>query len=191
MSGPSIPGVLALALAPGLGIRTGRRHSRSIPEPDGGPEVDLEVDVEVDEDGDIDIEVGEDAAWVAAALVLVAALGGAVVLADWPLWGVEGGERSGPQLVEPADNGTGLWPYTSSRSTFGSRTLGINVVFFGDPADLRTALTRRSELEWEEERIHEGDADGDTISEERVKLDPNASNLSDIVEWDRAEGSTR
>jgi hypothetical protein len=65
------------------------------------------------------------------------------------------------------------------------------MVFFGDPADVRTALTRRSELEWEEERIHEGDADGDTISEERVKLDPNASNLSDIVEWDRAEGSTR
>jgi hypothetical protein len=81
-----------------------------MPEPDGGPEVDLEVDVEVDEDGDIDIEVGEDAAWVAAALVLVAALGGAVVLAEWPPWGVEGGERSGPQLVEPADNGTGLWP---------------------------------------------------------------------------------
>lgn len=97
------------------------------------------------QDGEIDIEISEDAAWVAAALVLVAVLGGAVVLSEWPLWGVDvqqPGGHSEPNLVEPAENGAVLWPYTSKRTTYGSKTLGINMVFFGDPADVRTALTR-------------------------------------------------
>ncbi|QLD88338.1 hypothetical protein HWV07_04545 [Natronomonas salina] len=149
-----------------------------------------------DQDGEIeiDIEIGEDAAWVAAALVLVAVLGGAVVLSEWPLWGVDVQQSDAPgepNLVEPAENGTVLWPYTSKRTTYGSKTLGINMVFFGDPADVRTALTRRSELEWEEEQLHEGDAESQTISYERVTLNPNASNLTDVVAWDSAEGSTR
>ena len=147
-----------------------------------------------DPDGEIEIEIDEDAAWVAAALVLVAVLGGAVLLAEWPLLGAGGtggGGSGGPNLVEPAENGTELWPYTSKRTTYGSKTLGINMVFFGDPADVRTALTQRSELEWEEEQIHEGDADSETVSYERVTVNPNATNVSGIVQWDRAEGSTR
>ena len=140
---------------------------------------------------DGEVEISEDAAWVAAALVLVASLGGAVVLAEWPLWGVDLEDREEPRMVQPAENGTAMWPYTSSTRGYEGRTLGVNMVFFGDPEAVRTALTRRSELEWEEEQLHEGDADSDTFSEERVRLNPDAENLTGIVDWSRAEGSTR
>jgi hypothetical protein len=94
-------------------------------------------------------------------------------------------------MVQPADNGTEMYPYTTKRPSFGSRTLGVNMVFFGDPESARTALTKRSELEWEEEQVHEGDADSETFSSERVRLNPDAENLTGIVDWTRAKGSTR
>lgn len=137
------------------------------------------------------LEIREDAAWVAAALVLFASLGGAVVLAEWPLWGVHTEQVDDPTLVTPAENGTEMWPYTSKRQRYDSRTLGVNMVFFGPPTDIRTALTRRSEYEWERQQTHDGDASAQTYSEERVRLDPDAENLTGIVEWDPAEGSTR
>jgi hypothetical protein len=65
-------------------------------------------------DSEARVELGEDVAWIAAALVLVASLGGAIVLAEWPLWGVTLEDREDPRLVEPAENGTELWPYTPS-----------------------------------------------------------------------------
>jgi hypothetical protein len=63
-------------------------------------------------------------------------------------------------------------------------------VFFGDPEDVRTALTRRSELEWAEQRAPHG-ADADAAPTERVVVNPDAANLTDVVSWSRAEGSTR
>ena len=143
-------------------------------------------------DGDsADIELGEDAAWVAAALVIVAALGGAVVLAEWPLWGVDPDDPDEPHLVTPGDGGTDLWPYTASARSYDSRTLGINVVIYGDSDEVHTALTERSALEWEDEQLHEGDADSDTVSTDRIELDPEADELSDVISWGEAEGSTR
>lgn len=138
-----------------------------------------------------DIELGEDAAWVAAALVIAASLGGAVVLAEWPLWGVDPDDPDEPRLVTPGEGGTELWPYTASARSYGSRTLGINVVIYGDAEDVHTALTERSELEWEDEQIHEGDADSDTVSTDRVRFDPDADEFENIVSWGDAEGSTR
>lgn len=62
-------------------------------------------------------ELDGDAAWLAAAIVLVASLGGAVVLAEWPLWGVTPDEPEDPNLVEPTDGGTKLWPTRPVHST--------------------------------------------------------------------------
>lgn len=140
---------------------------------------------------DVQLEIAEDAAWVAAALVLVAALGGAVMLAEWPLWGVGPEEPEEPDLVELAESGTQLWPYTSAAQSYESRTLGINMVFFGDPEMVKRALTLRTELEWEEEMIHEGDAEEETISIERVQFDPEADDVREVLWWDDAEGSIR
>ena len=142
-------------------------------------------------DPDGEVEISEDAAWVAAALVVLASLGGAVVLAEWPLWGVHLEDDREPQLVQPVENGTEMWPYTTKAPNYGSRTLGVNMVFFGDSEDVHTALRERSELEWEEEQVHEGDADSETFSSERVRLNPDAENLTGVVDWTRAEGSTR
>ena len=140
---------------------------------------------------DGEIEIGEDAAWVAAALVIVAALGGAVVLAEWPLWGVDPDDPDEPHLVTPGEGGTELWPYTASARSYESRTLGINVVVYGGSDEVRTALTERSELEWEDEQLHEGDADSETVSTDRIRFDPDAEAFEDIISWGDAEGSTR
>ncbi|MFQ3318226.1 MAG: hypothetical protein ACI8UR_000242 [Natronomonas sp.] len=137
------------------------------------------------------LDIGADAAWVAAALLLVACLGGAVVLAEWPLLGVTPEQPDEPTLVEPADDGTKLWPYTAKSTTYRSRTLGINMVVFGDPADVQTILAEETTFEWEDEQVHEGDADSDTVSGDRVEVDVDAENVSELIAWRPAEGSTR
>ena len=138
-----------------------------------------------------ELDIGGDAAWVAAALVLVASLGGAIVLAEWPLSGVPTEQPSEPELVEPTENGTALWPYTSRRPEHSGRTLGINIVFYGNPEDIHTALTEQSELEWESEPRPEREADSETVSPERVDIDTNASNLTEIISWTPATGANR
>ncbi|MUV86122.1 hypothetical protein GJ631_05920 [Natronomonas sp. CBA1123] len=138
-----------------------------------------------------EFDIGDEAAWVAAALVLVASLGGAIVLAEWPLWGVPTEQPSEPQLVEPTDNGTKLWPYTARRPDHSSRTLGINIVFYGNPRDIRTALTEQSALEWESDPDADYEADSDTVSADRVDIDTNATNLTEIIQWAPATGANR
>ena len=142
-----------------------------------------------DDDGTIELET--ETAWIAAAVLLVACLGGAVVLAEWPIWGVTPEDPDEPHLVEPAEGGTEMWPYTARAHDFESRTLGINMVFYGSPDDVHTALTERSALEWEDEQLHEGDADAETVSPERIDFDPDAEEIGDVIAWGDAEGSTR
>jgi hypothetical protein len=142
-------------------------------------------------DRDGTVEISENAAWLAAAVVLVVSLGGAVVLAEWPLSGVPPDEPEKPHLVEPTDGGTKLWPYTARAHEFKSRTLGINMVFYGDPERVQTALTDRSKLEWEKEPIEEDDANAEAVSRDRLELDPEAEELSDAISWVDAEGSNR
>ena len=96
-----------------------------------------------------DPEVSEKAAWTAVALLLVASLCGAVVLAEWPLWGVQL-EDEDPSTVEPVENGTELWPYTARTTDTEARTLGVNLVVVGDTEATRRSMTDRSELEWNE-----------------------------------------
>ena len=93
---------------------------------------------------DSDPEAGGRAAWTAVALLLVASLCGAVVLAEWPLRGVQLEEEEGsPSTVEPVENGTELWPYTARTADAEGRTLAINVVVVGD-----TYATRRCTSFW-------------------------------------------
>lgn len=136
-------------------------------------------------------ELGEDAAWIAVALVLIALLGGAIVLAEWPLWGVGPDDPDGSHLVEPAEGGTELWPYTARAHTFESRTLGINMIFFGDSDDVHIALTERSELAWEHEETEPGHAEDDTMVADRIEIDPEAEDIGDLISWTDADGSTR
>ena len=138
-----------------------------------------------------EFELGGDAAWVAAVVVLLASLGGAIVLAEWPLLGAQTESPTEPQLVEPTDGGTKLWPYTAKRPAHGSRTLGINLVFYGDPNDIHTVLTEQSELKWESQPADVGGVDSETLSADRISVDTNESNLTEIVSWQPATGANR
>lgn len=144
-----------------------------------------------DDDDDHDIGIGEDAAWIAISIILVASLGGAVVLAEWPLTGIEPASPEAPQLVEPSDGGTKLWPYTARERAHDSRTLGINVVIYGTPDDVHATLTERSELEWVDEPATEDEADSEVISHERLEFDPDAEDPAEMLGWNAAGGSTR
>ena len=131
-----------------------------------------------------------DGAWIAAALVLVASLGGAVVLAEWPLWGVGPDPAGEPHLVEPTEEGTQLWPYTARAREYESRTLGINVVFYGDPGRTRAALVGRPGLD-AADGPEDAEADGQTVSHERLDVDPDAASVAEFVSWTNATGATR
>lgn len=142
------------------------------------------------DDREVTPDLEADAAWIAAALLLTACLGGAILMVEWPLWGVSAEEPQDPHLVEPSENGTQLWPYTATARDYETRTLGLNMVFFGNQSDIHTALTERSELEWEAEQLHEGDAESDTISPERVEINPDEE-LGNVISMEPAGGSAR
>lgn len=84
------------------------------------------------------------------------------------------------QLVT-VDEDSSLWPYTSSATTFEERTLAINVVVAGDPAETRRHLEERSRGGWNE-----------TVPEQE---DVSATAAEDVVgtetAWGSADGSTR
>lgn len=137
------------------------------------------------------VDLGSDAAWVAAALLLAATLSGAVVLAEWPVWGVQIDQPDEPELVTVGDAETELWPYTARAQRFQARTLGINVVFYDDPEDVETALRQRSALRWEEEELNEDLANNETNATGRVEVDPEAERLEDAIKFRDAEGAQR
>ncbi|MEF8808999.1 hypothetical protein [Natronomonas sp.] len=139
---------------------------------------------------DAEIDLGSDAAWVAAALVLMASLSGAVVLAEWPFWGVQLEQPEEPDLVTVGDAESELWPYTARTKRFEARTLGINVVFYDDPEDVETALRERSALRWEEGDPIET-TDNGTNTSERVEIDPEAERIEDAITFQDAEGAKR
>jgi hypothetical protein len=150
-------------------------------------------DPEPESDPEFELEFGSDAAWVAAAIVLVACLGGAVVLAEWPFWGVALDQPEEPRMVTVGDAETELWPYTARDRRFDARTLGINVVFYDDPADVETALRERSALRWEEDDVADAEVDdgNGTAAADRVEIDPEAERIEDAITFRDAEGATR
>lgn len=136
------------------------------------------------------VEDSEDAAWIAAAVVLAAALGGAVVLAELPRHGIVAETPAEPSFVTPTEGGTELWPYTARQRAFPTRTLGINVIFYGDPERVERALTERSDLAPDGEAAGEVDADAPPPNE-RVAVDPGAGEIGDVITWSEARGATR
>ncbi|MGQ3413129.1 hypothetical protein ACT4ML_12800 [Natrinema sp. LN54] len=96
------------------------------------------------------------------------------------------------QLVT-VDGNSSLWPYTSSATTFEQRTLAINVIAAGDPAETRRHLEERSRGDWNETRPDQedvGTASEDTTATENetaVAEEPAGTATS----WGRADGSTR
>ncbi len=131
------------------------------------------------------------AAWTAVALVLFASLGGAVVVAEWPVWGISVEESEDPQLVEPVEGGTELWPYTARSPDHSARTLGVNVVIKGDPTDVRRAMTDRSELEWQETAPGER-ADPPRENESQANATQSeGGGLEDVGRYGEADGALR
>lgn len=86
------------------------------------------------------------------------------------------------RLVQPEEDGSYLWPYTSRERSTDGRTLAINLIVHGSDEQVRQALEDRTELEWEETDPEEGDAEADTYE---VNVEDGG------FEWDDAHGSTR
>lgn len=78
-------------------------------------------------------------------VIAVGALGSAFVGPER----VDDGRTPPPdRLVEPVEGDTYVWPYTSRSRSIEGRTLALNVVVVGTPAEAHSVLTDRSELEW-------------------------------------------
>ena len=128
---------------------------------------------------------GGPGAWTAVTILLVASLGGAVVLAEGPLRSNPLEEPPEPRTVTPVENGTELWPYTSRRPAPDARTLGINLVVVGDTDETRRAMVARSELEWN------GSTDGTAPGDDASAPERRAEQLEDDVDWGGARGAAR
>ncbi|WP_136717398.1 hypothetical protein [Halorientalis salina] len=58
-------------------------------------------------------------------------------------------DMSDAKLVQPVENGSYLWPYTSRHKSTSGRTLAINLIIHGDDERVRTVLTEQTTLNWE------------------------------------------
>lgn len=52
------------------------------------------------------------------------------------------------QMIQPENNGSYLWPYTSRSKTINERTLAINLIIMGDDDRVKRALTEQTSLDW-------------------------------------------
>ncbi|WP_245550043.1 hypothetical protein [Halopiger xanaduensis] len=80
-----------------------------------------------------------------------------------------------------ADDGSALWPYTSKATAFEERTLPINVVIEGSPAETRRQFLDRGEGAWNETTPEQEDLS------EAAPDEPESTTTA----WRRADGSTR
>ncbi|WP_238717439.1 YybS family protein [Natronorubrum halophilum] len=88
-------------------------------------------------------------------------------------------EQQKPMVT--VDDDSSIWPYTSRATTFEERTLAINMVIAGDPAETRQHLEERSRGEWNET----------TPDQEDVSADGPDDPVGTATAWGRADGSTR
>ncbi|WP_436346789.1 hypothetical protein [Natronorubrum sp. FCH18a] len=82
------------------------------------------------------------------------------------------------QLVQPEENGSYIWPYTSRDRSAGERALAINLLVHGSDERVHRTLVAQEELEWEE-LGSEAEDEPETYEDE------------DSIQWDDAHGSTR
>ena len=83
------------------------------------------------------------------------------------------------QLIQPEENGSYVWPYTSRARSTDERTLALNLFVHGDDERVLQALVDQDDLEWEE-------LDPEQADEEEIYED-----TEDQIQWDDAHGSTR
>jgi hypothetical protein len=113
-----------------------------------------------------------------------------------PTQGVtEGTELNTSQLVQPAENGSYLWPYTSRKRSPQGRSLAINLVVYGDDDRVRRVLTERSSLNWEltgpeNNETLVGETNESAATGEERETQP-VEFKDSVVEWNDAHGSTR
>lgn len=81
------------------------------------------------------------------------------------------------RLIQPEENGSYIWPYTSRDRSLGERTLAINMIVHGPDDRVRQALAAQEELEWEELAPEEETEETDGAEEP--------------IRWNDAHGSTR
>ncbi|UWG49652.1 putative membrane protein [Halalkaliarchaeum sp. AArc-CO] len=84
-------------------------------------------------------------------------------------------------LVQPVEDGSYLWPYTSRGETTSERTLAINLLVHGPDDAVRRSLTDRTSFEFEEEE----EPAGDEPDEHGVVVDDEG------LEWADAHGAVR
>ncbi|WP_049928344.1 hypothetical protein [Halopiger goleimassiliensis] len=83
------------------------------------------------------------------------------------------------QLVQPAENDSYIWPYTSRDRSTDERTLAINLLIHGSDERVRQALEDQAELEWE------------TLDSDDEDVPEGSEHPEDPTRWDDAHGSTR
>ncbi|MEF8786946.1 MAG: hypothetical protein V5A45_13505 [Haloarculaceae archaeon] len=61
----------------------------------------------------------------------------------------DGNTPSQDQLIQPVENGSYLWPYTSRAKTTRERTLATNIIIVGDDDRVKRTLTQQTALDWQ------------------------------------------
>lgn len=84
------------------------------------------------------------------------------------------------KLVQPVEDGSKLWPYTSRGKTTKQRTLATNVIIIGDDTRIKRVLTRQSKLQWELAQETNGTANGTT--NETANATDGTTNETDFVD---------
>lgn len=115
---------------------------------------------------------------LSAAYLLVGGLG---TTADTPR---EADTINRSKLVQPAANGTYLWPYTSRERSSSGRTLAINLVVHGEDDRVRRALTEQTSLDWRapiEERRNETAANRTAVGNDTADGTPDGASLPDAT----------
>lgn len=117
---------------------------------------------------------------VVLAVAALAVTGGSMVFAEGssdPVYG----DKS--QAIVELDDGTDLWPYTSRSQSADDRTLGLNLVIYGEVSHTRHILQQQQFVDWEEV-----DEDREDIAAaEEFDIDLNQS----PVGWGTAAGADR
>lgn len=119
------------------------------------------------------------------ALLLVITIVALIVLSVFsPELAIETENRD-PELVQPHEGSSAFWPYTTSRLSFDSRTIDINLIVYGDRIQFQHYLTKQNQAE---ERWDETD-------EEQLEIDPEEPQPEGPTEpereWGGAGGSVR
>ncbi len=95
----------------------------------------------------------------------------------------DGNTPTEEQMIQPVENGSYLWPYTSRGKTTLERTLAVNIVIVGDDERVKRTLTEQTQLNWQiTEPENETDANAtDGNGTAAALTEPNATSSNDSV----------